>query len=316
MAPTDLPAFPLWLESVGRYLMAAGPDPTEWIQSVHALVRSYDFGIHHVIRAIHKTSYSGVREFHVLADDGLDGEPGVSFTMTAFNSLSVQQHRAAAYLFRGLSKLELNFSSCLIAHDETVFSLHHHSGERRQQLAQLAALLKGAKSLTELGLHFSDRPGLLDDIAVFTMFMYQHELEDDPPRCLLTWIGFDTTWPKLRSLTLTGAFTVEDTLVAFIKRHAATLHQVKFNYCCLMVGTWANFVDEAVSRPSIHAFTLNGVHEYATPGEEENITRMEKSTRAELLYRGAIEIDAEGHRYFKSTSTRSVYVTRNDSGSL
>jgi hypothetical protein len=237
-----------------------------------------------LIGAIYTAQYTKVRELRVEAFN--KGDRGTPFTFDFLNCSNANDLRAGQYLFQHLEKCELNLKVWVPRDTSTSWTVTNSSTQR---VGNLNMLLASANDLQHLALHltawqvddgFAPFSGLRQDQAMFSR------------------LGLLKEWPKLRSLSLEGIDASEDDFLGIISRHKDTLTKLVLRNCSLLVGTWANIVDEVVYSSRIFPFVLSRVSEMYVLvglGVVQSADELE-----EWKYEGHVEVSDDGERRFVS----------------
>jgi len=230
-----------------------------------------------LIGALYVSQYTGIRELRVEALQ--EGEVGTPFTFAFFDFPETVDFQAGKHLFKHLERCELNIKHWT--------SEDHDGGDIR--IAALRKMLAIANELRHLALHIFDPQQDLDTRMAFGTH---------PTSPMMSRLGLQMTWPKLRSLSLRGIHAGTEQLLDLIRRHRYTLTSVLFRRCSLYAGTWADIVDEVVYNTRFLPFVLDSVREGMVPtgsGTFESTADLE-----EWRYEGHIEVSKDSERNFVS----------------
>ncbi|KAF2018992.1 hypothetical protein BU24DRAFT_340560 [Aaosphaeria arxii CBS 175.79] len=275
---------------VVRDMIPRGLPGVGWLSfGTQKYIESTQWGIHHIIAAVHQSQYSKVREFRILPLS--PGQHGTELTTFVFDFPDPQFADAGEFFFRHLHKLELNLS------------LHHPGGGRvdlsgsseqsspRAHLRNLSHLLGYATELHDLVFnicHWEPSPRKT----------YGHVVPCDQP--LFSFLGLDQSWTNLRSISLGGVYASEQQLKNLISRHHGTLRSLRFEYCSLFNGCWANLVDEVLYNTIILPFSIKVVNEVMVGDDHfEDFLDFE---RKYWQYSGSVIVNGSGERHFVSSS--------------
>ncbi|KAJ8116229.1 hypothetical protein OPT61_g2306 [Boeremia exigua] len=216
-----------------------------------------------LIAALYISQFTGIREFRA---EYLGAKPGTEFALSIFD-LGDDEMAAAKFLFQGLEKLSLNMA--LWVPNENIFG---------EVLDKFATLLRISTDLQHL--HF--RP--------------THWKSEMGARPLFARLGLHATWSKLQSLSLHNVLADECEISDIIKRHKETLTSIKFSRCSLLVGAWADVVDEVVYGTNILPFVLERVNERGLPSPQ--YSSLSPSEKELWKYEGYIAVTQDGDRNF------------------
>ncbi|KAF2120642.1 hypothetical protein BDV96DRAFT_565261 [Lophiotrema nucula] len=260
-------------------------------------------GIHHLIAAVHLTQYKGIREFrverlkHQLAEgQSLLSVPGTEFTIFVFDFPTESHMEAGKFFFRQLHKIDMMLPLRRPGADTYCFN-----EASENCLANFKTLLAEATELQELALRIPQWHSHAEYIGRelgFTNVIFNH-------------LGLESTWPRLRKMTLGGIRAKEKQLHKLISRHIDTLRELHLGVCALSSGFWANLVDEVVyGCTRITPFTLLSVYEDEV--NEMPIGQLPHEEQQMWLYRGEVRVNAEGQRYWYEPggNVKSVYARR------
>lgn len=224
-----------------------------------------DHPFRQLIAALYISQFTGIREFRTEA---LDMGPGTQFSLGIFN-LKDNDMAAGKFLFQHLEKVVMNMS--LAVPDE------HLLGD---VLGKFAELLRTTTNLQHLHLQFPDWKLVTN------------------PQSLFAGLGLQTTWLKLRTLSLKGVLADEGEFSGMIQRHKETLSSVKFITCSLLKGAWADVVDEVLYGSKIFPFILDRVNERVSEYHgHSSLSSLESEC---WNYEGCIEVTNGGDRNFVS----------------
>jgi hypothetical protein len=237
-----------------------------------------------LIGAIYTAQYTKVRELRVEAFN--EGDRGTPFTLDFLDCSNADDLQAGQYLFQHLEKCELNLKVWALRDTSTISNINNSSTQRFENLNMLLA---GANDLQHLALHIT--AWQVDDSLAPISGLRQDQ-------AMFSCLGLSKTWSKLRSLSLEGIDASEDDFLDIILRHKDTLATLVLRNCSLLVGTWANIVDEVVYSSGIFPFVLSRVNEMyvlAGPGVVQSADELE-----EWKYEGHVEVSDDGERRFVS----------------
>jgi hypothetical protein len=239
-----------------------------------------------LIGAIYVSQYTGVRELRVepLRHD----EDGTTFDLAIFDFPNALDFKAGQHLFNRLETCELNFKSWVRVRELEI-------GEN-QNLTNLSKMLATADNLRRLAIRFTECTSDQDAIPMARIH---------PGHTMISRLGLDKTWSKLRCLSLGGMHAGEEQLLDLIRRHRYTMRELSFRECSLYAGSWADVVDEVLYSTRILPFRVDLVRETAIPmgdGTSQSTEDIE-----EWRYEGHVELSKEGERSFVSTSRCVCY---------
>jgi hypothetical protein len=270
-----------------RDLLPRGTRLTSFDSLTEGNIRSRHHGIHEVIGAIYKTQYTGFREFRAEApkQNPHPDKPtlGTSFSICVFYFPNPLHLEAAKFFFSHLTivSMYLSLSSYAGNFGQGTFS------NARSHLANLSASLAEATQLQTLRFH-------LLDWSPSAYHMYGHIIPDDQP--IFPYLPLWRHWPKLQCLSLGGIYADQDQFTNMIQRHVDTLTDLHFSYCSISSGTWANVVDEVLSKPTIKSFSVDHVNETVVSGQF--FVEMSPEEMKIFQYEGRLMVDSEGQRHF------------------
>lgn len=228
-----------------------------------------------LITALHMSQHTGIHELRI---EPLVADPGTVFTLDFFN-FDEDGMAAAKFLFLHLERC--SFSMILWV---------SHSLQFRKIVQNFTTLLQMSTNLQHLHLDFTSQTGT--------------------SKRIFARLGLQTTWSKLQSLSLEWVRADESEILDLMERHKTTLISAKFKDCCLLTGSWANVVDEAIHDTRITHFVLECVYEEIE--SQVNHWRDFAKERPEWIYEGRIVTTENGHRIFveHNHAKKSVYDTR------
>ncbi|KAF9695977.1 hypothetical protein EKO04_005822 [Ascochyta lentis] len=237
-----------------------------------------DHPFRQLVAALYVSQFTEIREFRTEAFDAMSG---TEFALDIFDLPHANDMAAGKFLFQRLETLVLNMA--LRMPNGPLFSA---------TLDRFAELLECSTNLQHLHLHPT------------------HWKSEIGARPLFSRLGLQTTWPKLRSLSLTGVLANEVDFSDMIERHKETLISVKFSKCSLFAGVWADIVDEVVYGTNIFPFVLDRVNERQL--HNRDFASLNTSERELWMYEGRINVTKDGDRNFieRNPARKSVYGSR------
>lgn len=236
---------------------------------------SSDHPFRHLVAALYLSQYAGIRELRTDLVDQHSVNPGTEFALGIFD-LDDGEMAAAEFLFQGLEKLVLNMA--LKVSDKSTLG---------EVAVKFATLLRSTVHLKHFHFHL---PSSEPEVGV---------------KPLLARLCLETTWSKLRSLSLKGILADEKQLSGMIKRHKPSLTHVKFSECCLIEGAWADIVDEIVYGSRVHHFVLDRGNERNLP--HLNYASLNSWERDSWKYEGYLEVTKDGERSFVSAQVLTAW---------
>jgi hypothetical protein len=236
-----------------------------------------------LIGGIYAAQYTGVRELQVAPFN--EDYQGIPFTFDLLHCPNPELDlKAGQFMFQHLEKCELNIKVRPMANNMPGLILG------TQRVVHLGSLIGVARDLQHLALHVSGwGPG----------HHHFHIGNAQLEQLKFNRLGLETTWPRLRSLSLEGLHANESDFLDLLIRHKDTLRMMSLRNCSLFTGSWANIVDEALCYPRILPFTLSSVNELQVPSNPGIL--VSSAGLDEWRYDGCIEVSEDGERTFVSS---------------
>lgn len=246
-----------------------------------------------LIGGIYASQYTRVRELRVAPFD--EDDQGVPFTFDLLDCPNPEMDlKAGQFMFQHLERCELNIKMRLMANNMPGLILG------TQRVVHLGSLIGVARDLRHLALHVSGwGPG----------HHQFHVGNAQPEQLKFDRLGLDTTWPRLRSLSLEGLNANESNFLDILIRHKDTLSMMSLRNCSLFTGSWASIVDEALCHPRLLPFTLSSVNELQVPLDPG--TLVSSAGLEEWKYDGCIKASKDGERTFVSSDVAAFTVEIN-----
>ena len=238
-------------------------------------------GFHILVGALGFVQYAGVRNFRVDIPAPNSNLLGTELTDYVF-AIPVEQLSAGIYLFSHLQTLTLPIK--LIAPGS-----HHISPDITVNFAALRTLLKHAKEIENVSVCL--RGWNLDPRHMYGAWF-------DRGGSIIPIALGSPTWPKLRSLRLSGMHAHAEEVSKLISRHSETLVELEFTYFSLTDGLWADIVNTVLQDTRVQNFRLLCVNESMVGNTA--FRSMSLDERNNWTYSGTMRLDPYGSREFVS----------------
>lgn len=246
-------------------------------------------GFHHLVGAIYEAQHTKIREFRVETVDPATPNAGTEFTLGFFDIQDVVHLEAGKYFFGHLSRLDMSLSLV----DQQRRGWNSHPDKIMLQLRNLATLLAQAKNLEIMSFHICHwRPTAHSMYGNIVSLCENGRISPS--------LGLQSLWPKLRVLSLGGIYADEKELIDLMGRHKGTLTELNFTNCSLMLGSWANIVDEVLYNTKIMSFDLLRVNEIIGGVPPRPFGLLQPEEISQWQYHGRLSVNPEGQRYFVS----------------
>ena len=244
-------------------------------------------GFHMLIGALGSVQYAGVRNFRVDIPAPNSNLLGTELTDYVF-AIPVEQLSAGIHLFSHLQTLTLPIKL-------TAPGSHDISPDITVNFAALRTLLKHAKEIENVSVCL--RKWKLDPCHMYGAWF-------DPNGSIIPIALGSPTWPKLRSLRLSGMHAHAEEVSKLISRHSETLVELEFTYFSVTYGLWADIVNTVLQDTRVQNFRLLCVNESMVGNTA--FRSMSLDERNDWTYSGIMKLNPYGSREFVSAYSFST----------